>query len=63
MLARFWSYMSVNINTDDVGILVIGYRGDATMECLFTQPNVEIAIDYPNNPQETVKAPDSDEGP
>lgn len=55
--------MSVNINTDDVGILVIGYRGDATMECLFTQPNVEIAIDYPNNPQETVKAPDSDEGP
>lgn len=63
VLARFWLYVRVDLNTDDIGILVVGYRGDTTMECLFAQSNVEIAIDYPNNPQETVKAPDGNERP
>lgn len=63
VLARSWLYVRVDINTDDIGVLVVGYRGDTTVECLFAQSYVEIAIDYPNNSQETVKAPNGNERP
>lgn len=63
VLARLWLYVRVDLNPDNIGVLVVGYRGDATMKRLSAQSNVEIAIDYPNNPQETVKAPDGNERP
>lgn len=63
VLTGSWPYVGVDLNTDNVGVLVVGYRSNTTMESLFGQPNVEIAIDYPNNPQETVKAPDGNERP
>lgn len=63
VLARFWLYVRVDLDTNDIGVLVVGYRGDTTLECLFAQSNVEIAIDNSNNPQETVKAPNGNERP
>lgn len=36
VLARSGSYVRVNLNMDDVGVLVVGYRGDTSMERLFS---------------------------
>jgi hypothetical protein len=63
VLARLWLYMRVDLNTNDIGVLVVGYRGDTTVECLFAQSDVEVAIDNSNDPQETVKAPNGNERP
>lgn len=63
VLARFWLHVRVDLDTDDIGVLVVGYRGDTPVECFLAQSNVEIAIDNSNDPQETIKAPYGNERP
>jgi hypothetical protein len=63
VLTRSWLHVRVDFDTDDIGVLVVGYRGDTAVECLFAQSNVEIAIDNSNDSQETVKAPNGNERP
>ena len=63
VLARSWFNVCVNQDVDDVGILVVGYGGDTTLERLLAQPNVQIAVHHPHNSHEAVEAPDGNEGP
>lgn len=49
MLARPWLYVRVDLDPDEISVLVVGNGGSATMECLFAQLNVEIAVDYSND--------------
>lgn len=63
VLARFWLHVRVDLDTDDIGVLVVGNRGDTTVECFCAQSNVEIAIDNSNDPQKTVKAPNGNKRP
>lgn len=63
VLARSRFYVRVDLNPNDINVPVVGYGGNTTMEGLFAQSNVEIAVNYPKDPQETVEAPDSNEGP
>jgi hypothetical protein len=63
VLARFWLHVRVDLDTDDIGVLVVGYCSDTAVECFFAQSNVEIAVDNSNDPQETVKAPNGNERP
>jgi hypothetical protein len=60
-----WSrfHMCVDLDGDDVGVLVVSYGRDASLELCLTQPNVDIAVDYPDDSQETIEAPDGNERP
>ena len=63
VLPRSRCYMRLDMNSDDVGVLVVGYGSDTAIDRLLAQPDMKVAVDDTDDAEEAIEAPDSNEWP